>query len=187
MGVNGPNGFHDFFKNFRLGNNHVEKMDDTAILDYVGDVKYGITKKELDYIHKNSGLSGKQLAEFDKAVENGTIGEFIKKLDSTDLQNSLGVSLSSTVGKTDATKDIEEAKRLAEFTDSDCDMNLVMSYIENAGASVARVGQTTTNTFKIAQKDDPVGKFSNRNSDVFERSWALNPYFNDNFLTSGEF
>ena len=95
----------------------------------------------------------------------------MKKLDGTDLQNKLGLSLSSTIGRTDATQDIEEAKRLAGLVDSDCDMDLVLKYIENAGASVARVGKTTTDTFKTMNDADPIGP-NNLENDRGERIGA---------------
>ena len=130
--------------------------------------KYDIDKKEYKQLKSELKekygikLTRQQKTDFKDAVKNGKLGEY---LDSSDikLKNAMGLSLSTKVGKTDATQDIEEAKRLAQQAELDCDMDKVLKHIEQAKSTYpqfeSQVLSTTGNMDKnLAINDDGAQK-----------------------------
>ena len=89
--------------------------------------KYDINSAEYKQLKKDLKDAGikfghKEKVEFKKAVREGKLGAYMdsKEIDAK-FKETLGLSLSSKIGKTDATQDVQEAQRLekAAYTDED--------------------------------------------------------------------
>ncbi len=102
--------------------------------------KYNIDSKEYkqlkaDLKKANVEFGHKEKVAFKEAVRTGNLSSYMdaKEIDAK-FSETMGLSLSTKIGKADPTKDIEEAKSLAKAGELDCDLDKVLKHIEKAKA-----------------------------------------------------
>ena len=121
--------------------------------------KYDINSAEYKQLKKdlkaaNVKFGHKEKVAFKQAVREGKLGAY---MDSTEIdakfKETMGLSLSNKIGKTDPTQDIEEAQRLAKAAELDCDMDKVLKHLENAKATYPQFESQVLETTGMLDKE----------------------------------
>lgn len=135
--------------------------------------KYDIDAEEYKQLKADMEKAGvkfghKEKVAFKQAVRTGQLGAYMdaKEIDAK-FHETLSLSLSTKIGKADATQDIEEAKSLAKMAGLDCNLKKVLKHLEEAKEAYSLFEETNIERSNFFDEEFGLNRGPN-----FERSFS---------------